>query len=104
MNLSEKQKKYLRGLAHGRSPVILLGARSADESGPAVGVVNEMDLALSAHELIKVRARAGERQERDSLLAALAERTGSTLVQRIGNVGVFYRRHKDKPRIILPAD
>ena len=42
--------------------------------------------------------------ERDEILQSLADQTGSTLVQRIGNVGVFYRRHKDKPRIILPAD
>lgn len=104
MQPSEKQKKYLRGLAHGRDPIVLLGARSAGDSGVSAAAVEEMEVALRAHELVKVRARVGGRDERDAILASLAERTGSALVQRIGNVGVFYRPHKDKPRIILPAD
>ena len=97
--LSEKQKKYLRGLAHGRDPIILIGS-----SGLSPGVAKEFDLALGAHELVKVKARVGDRDERDNILAELAKQSGSSLVQRIGNVGVFYRPHKDKPKIILPAD
>lgn len=97
--LSEKQKKYLRGLAHGRDPIILIGS-----SGLSSAVAKEFETALGAHELVKVKARVGDREERDTILAGLAEQSGSSLVQRIGNVGVFYRRHKDKPRIILPAD
>jgi RNA-binding protein len=99
MNLSEKQKKYLRGLAHGRDPIVLIG-----QAGLTTGVLSELDTALGAHELVKVRARVGDRDQRDSIFAALAEQTRSSLVQRIGNVGVFYRRHPEKPRIILPAD
>ncbi|AMN46818.1 hypothetical protein ACG33_06835 [Steroidobacter denitrificans] len=101
---SEKQKKYLRSLAHGRDPVVLLGARSTGDSGLSAAAVAEMEVALKAHELVKVRARVGSRDERNAMFASLAERTGSTLVQRIGNVGVFYRPHRDKPRIILPAE
>jgi len=97
--LTEKQKKYLRGLAHGRDPIVLVG-----QGGLSPAVQSEMETALAAHELVKVRARVGDREARDTLLASLAERTGSALVQRIGNIGVFYRRSRDKPRIILPAD
>lgn len=67
-------------------------------------MTRELDLALDAHELVKVKARVGDREERDAVLAELGTQTASTLVQRIGNVGVFYRPHKDKPKIILPAD
>jgi RNA-binding protein len=67
-------------------------------------VTRELDVALGAHELVKVRARVGDRDERNSILDELAKGTGSTLVQRIGNVGVFYRPSKDKPRITLPGD
>ncbi|HEY5807197.1 MAG TPA: ribosome assembly RNA-binding protein YhbY [Povalibacter sp.] len=97
--LSEKQRKYLRGLAHGRDPVVLIG-----QSGLSPGVVKELDLALGTHELVKVRARVGDREERDAIFDQLSSQTTSTLIQRIGNVGVFYRPHKDKPKIILPAD
>ena len=99
LSLSEKQRKYLRGLAHARDPIVLIG-----QSGLSAGVTKELDTALGAHELVKVRARVGDREERDAVFQQLVSETKSTLVQRIGNVGVFYRRHKDKPKIILPGD
>ena len=98
-SLTEKQKKHLRGLAHAREPVVLIG-----QGGLSPAITGELDTALGAHELVKVRARVGDRDQRDSIFAELAQQTRSELVQRIGNVGVFYRPRKDKPRIILPAD
>ena len=98
-NLTEKQKKHLRGLAHAREPIVLIG-----QSGLSPAITGELDTALGAHELVKVRARVGDRDQRDSIFAELAQQTRSALVQRIGNVAVFYRPSKDKPRIILPAD
>lgn len=97
--LSEKQRKHLRGLAHGRDPIVLIG-----QSGLSAGVTHELDTALTAHELVKVRARVGDREQRDSILDQLAAQTDSALIQRIGNVGVFYRPHKERPKIILPGD
>lgn len=95
--LTEKQKKHLRGLAHSRDPIVMIG-----QSGLSPAVVAELEGALNAHELVKVSVRVGDRDERDSILAELATQTASTLVQRIGNVGVLYRAHKEKPKIILP--
>jgi RNA-binding protein len=97
MQLSERQKKHLRGLAHSKEPIVMIGQAGASE-----GVTKELEIALGAHELVKVRARVGDREQRDTILEQLAQQTGSQLVQRIGNVGVFYRPSKDKPRIILP--
>jgi RNA-binding protein len=99
MNLSEKQRKYLRGLAHARDPIVMIG-----NSGLSPAITRELDIALGAHELVKVKARVGDREQRDLVLDELAKSTGSSLVQRIGNVGVFYRPSKDKPRITLPGD
>ena len=97
MQLNEKQKKHLRGLAHGRDPIVMIG-----QSGASEAVTKELDVALGAHELVKVKARVGDRDERDQILEQLAQQTSSELVQRIGNVGVFYRARKENPRIILP--
>jgi RNA-binding protein len=97
MALSERQRKYLRGLAHSMSPVVLMG-----NAGLTDGVTNELDRALTDHELVKVGARVGDRVARDEALDDLAKRTSSEIVQRIGNVGVFYRRRKDMPKILLP--
>jgi RNA-binding protein len=97
MALSEKQKKHLRRLAHPLHPIVMLG-----NAGLTDGVVNELERALTDHELVKVAARVGDRAARDQALDVLAARTASELVQRIGNVGVFYRRSKTLPKIVIP--
>jgi RNA-binding protein len=97
MALSEKQKKHLRRLAHPMHPIVMLG-----NAGLTDGVVNELERALTDHELVKVGARVGDRDARDEALGVLAARTASELVQRIGNVGVFYRRSKTLPKIVIP--
>ena len=97
MALSEKQKKHLRRLAHPLHPLVLLG-----NAGLTDGVVNELDRALKDHELVKVSARVGDRASRDQILATLAERTLSELVQRVGNIGVFYRKNNELAKIVLP--
>ncbi|MEP6546727.1 MAG: ribosome assembly RNA-binding protein YhbY [Gammaproteobacteria bacterium] len=97
MALSEKQKKHLRRLAHPLSPIVMLG-----NAGLTDGVVAELESALTDHELVKVNARVGERDARNEALAALSRRTGAEIVQRVGNVGVFYRRRASLPKILIP--
>jgi RNA-binding protein len=98
MQLTEKQRRHLKGLAHPLKPVIRMG-----NAGLTDGVVAETDLALAHHELIKVRLPGLEREDRDAALASLAERTRSAMVTRIGHVAVLYRPRPDVPRIVLPA-
>jgi RNA-binding protein len=99
MQLSEKQKKHLRRLAHPLRPVVMLG-----NAGLTDAVVGELDRALADHELVKVSARVGERTTRDAALEELARRTQASMVQRIGHVGVFYRRGKGLAKILLPDE
>jgi len=97
MPLSEKQKKHLRRLAHPQKPIVLLG-----NAGLTDNVTSELDRALLRHELVKVSARVGDRESRDQILATLAERTVSELVQRVGNIGIFYRKNNELAKIVLP--
>ena len=98
MQLTEKQRRHLRGLAHLLKPVILIG-----NAGVSEGVVAETVRALGDHELIKVRLPGLPREERDAALADLATRTDSALVNRIGHVAILYRPNAELPRIVLPA-
>jgi len=96
--LSEKQRRYLRGLAHPLGVVIRLG-----KEGLTDAVAKETTRALFDHELIKVKAPGGgDREARDATFVTLAERTGSALVHRIGNVAVLYRPRPDLKRILIP--
>ena len=97
MELSENQRRFLRGRAHALKPIIQIGNNGLTEA-----VAKETERALHDHELIKVRAPGADREARDALLAALALRTGSALVHRIGHVAVLYRANKGKPGLIIP--
>jgi RNA-binding protein len=94
---SASQKRHLRGLAHPLKPVILVGGKGVSDS-----VVAELELALERHELLKVKIAAGDRDERDAWIAQLVERSGATLVQRVGNIATLYRARSDQPGIVLP--
>jgi RNA-binding protein len=97
MELSESQKKFLRGLGHQLKPVIMIG-----DAGLTDSVLNEFTSTINHHELIKVRVRAGDRKVRDDIIRELCNKGSASLVTRIGNVALVYRRNEDKPRIPLP--
>lgn len=95
--LTEKQKRHLRGLGHKLKPVVMIGAH-----GYTPAVSNELGLALTRHELLKVRISSGDREARDRLITQLCDEAAAQLVQRIGNIALLYRRNPDKPRLVLP--
>jgi RNA-binding protein len=96
MAVNDKQKRYLKGLAHSLKPVVMIG-----DKGLTDNVINEIDNALSHHELIKVRISGQEKAERLEVLNAIADKTSSDLVLIIGHIGGFYRPAKE-PVIQLP--
>ena len=89
--LSSADRKALKARAHKLEPVVLIGAKGLTDQ-----VVNEVDKALKAHELIKVRAPSLERDARDVAFKALCERTGAQAVQAIGKVFVIYRKRDEQ--------
>jgi RNA-binding protein len=98
MKLTEKQRQHLRGLAHSLRPIVFISHGGASDA-----VVAETMRALNDHELIKVRVTGMERDARDEALASLASRTDSHMVGRIGHVAILYRRHPEKPRVVVPG-
>jgi putative YhbY family RNA-binding protein len=81
-----KQRKALKARAHSLNPIVHIGGKGLTDA-----VVAEVDRALNAHELIKVRAAAMDRDEREAALASLAGRLGADAVQHIGKVLVLFR-------------
>jgi RNA-binding protein len=97
MALSPSQRRYLRSLAHDLNPVILLGAKGATEA-----VLKELDLALSHHELVKVKLSGGDKDERQQQIDFFTAGTGAESVQQIGHIVVLFRRNEDEPKLALP--
>ena len=91
MPLTSSRRSELRAQAHKLNPVVLIGDKGLTDE-----VIAEIDRALKAHELIKVRAGGGERGQRDEWMRAICERTGAQPVQQIGKVLVVYRENPEK--------
>ena len=85
--LSPAQRKELKARAHNLDPLVMIGAKGLTDE-----VVKEVELALKAHELIKVRAPALDRSAREVAFQALCERTEAEGVQHIGKVFIIYRK------------
>jgi RNA-binding protein len=68
--------------------VVQIGAKGLTDD-----VVAEIERALHAHELIKVRAGGLQRDERDLVLQQILGRTRSEPVQQVGKVFVLYRKN-----------
>lgn len=97
MAVNDKQKRYLRGLAHELKPVVMIGNKGLTDS-----VLAEINNALEHHELIKVRVSGQEKAERTEMMNTIADKTSSNLVINIGHIGGFYRPAQE-PTIQLPG-
>ena len=84
-------KQELKAKAHHLKPVILLGAK-----GLTPAVVDETNLALLIHELIKVKINGAEKSERQAIATELCQQLQAQLVQLIGSTAIIYRKNIDK--------
>jgi RNA-binding protein len=85
--LNATERKALKAKAHKLEPVVHIGAKGLTDE-----VVAEIERALKAHQLIKVRAGGLERDARDEALSAICKKTGADAVQQVGKVFVLFRK------------
>ena len=97
MKLTNNQKKYLRSIAHDLKPFVMIGQHGLSESVKA-----EIDSTMLKHELIKIKLRVEDRDEKQKIIEKILEFSHAEIVQVIGGVLVIYRPFEDNPDIILP--
>lgn len=84
--LTPRERARLKARAHAIEPLVQVG-----HAGLSDAVLAEVDRALTAHELIKVRMAVTDRDEREALGEELCSRADATAVQRVGKVIVLWR-------------
>ena len=96
--LTSKQRAYLRSLAVNEDTILMMG-----KSGMSPELVKQADGALEKRELIKGRVlpESSPMTSREAA-EAIAQETGSDVVQVIGSRFVLYRKKKKDPKIVLP--
>jgi RNA-binding protein len=98
MPLTGKQRHHLRALAHHLDPIVQVGHEGLTEA-----VIAQIDEALAAHELIKVRIASESPVDREEAAARIAEGARAEVAQIIGRVVVVYRRRPKKAKVAVPA-
>jgi putative YhbY family RNA-binding protein len=91
--LSPTERRDLRALAHHLEPVVTVG-----HHGLTPAVLHEIDLALLAHDLVKVRVLGDDRQARDAMLAQACEALDCAPVQHVGKVLVLWRPNPERKK------
>ena len=96
--LTSKQRAYLRSLAVKEDTILMMG-----KSGMSLELIKQADDALEKRELIKGRVlpESSPMTSREAA-EAIAQETGSDVVQVIGSRFVLYRKKKKDPKIVLP--
>ena len=94
MSLSKNQLKHLRNLTHHLKPVISIG-----QNGITENLLNELEIALNHHELVKIKIAGEDREARQSIIQALCEQTSAEKIQAIGKTLTLFRRNNQKPKI-----
>lgn len=94
--LTSKQRAKLKSIAATTETILQVGKGGVGEQ-----LVKQVDDALTARELVKLRALETAPEEPGELAQALAEATGSQVVQVIGRRLVLYRKNPKKPVILL---
>ena len=86
IQLTPAQRKEHRSGAHHLDPVVMIGG-----DGLTPAVEKEVDAALKAHGLIKVRVFSDDRAAREEMLATLSDKLGAAPIQHIGKLLVLWR-------------
>jgi len=98
--LTSRQNKFLRSLAHPLKPLVLVG-----KNGLTDEVLEAVEAALDAHELIKVKfIEHKEKEDKDRMVAQIRRKTRCFQAGMIGHVAILYRqaRKASRRKIQLP--
>lgn len=95
IQLTPAERREHRAQAHHLDPVVMIGA-----DGLTPAVQKEIDAALNAHGLIKVRVFGDDRAAREALYQQLADDLNAAPIQHIGKLLVFWRPQPDKEKAL----
>ena len=93
IHLTPAQRKDHRAEAHHLNAVVMIGSEGLTD-----GVKKEIDAALNAHGLIKVRVQSDDRPGRDAMFRALADQLDAAPIQHIGKLLVLWRPVPEKEK------
>lgn len=95
--ITTKQRSYLRSLANTMTPIFQVGKGGIEDN-----FVKQVDSALEARELIKIKTLNNSGITAREASDILCEELGCEGIQAIGSKLVLYRQSSKNPKIELP--
>lgn len=92
------ERRALRAQAHHLDPVVIVG-----QHGLTASVLREIDVALKAHELVKLRVFSDDRTARNAMFGQICAEMHCAPVQHLGKILVLWRPNPDKTRPAMAA-
>jgi len=89
--VDKKTIQVLKARAHSLKPVVMIG-----DKGLTDAVLAETNIALDAHELIKIKIAGHDREDKQAITQELCHELDAQLIQKIGNIIVVYRLNSEK--------
>ncbi len=95
LTIDNSTLKLLKSIGHQLRPVVMLGNNGLTQS-----ILDEIERALTDHELIKIKLPAGSKEERLKVANEITESTNSELIQSVGRMALIFRKNpKATPKL-----
>ena len=89
--LNKEQIRKLKAQAHTLNPVVTIGQNELTEA-----VHKEIEIALTAHQLIKIRVNATDKAHREQMVGKICEHHQASFIATIGHIVIIYRKNDNK--------
>ncbi len=98
LTLTPTQRRALKASSHALKPVVMIG-----EAGLSASVTKEIGVALTSHELIKIKVMNNDRELREAMMQEMCTALNAAPVQHIGKTLTIYRPNADKANVAQKA-
>jgi len=85
--MDKELKLKLKKLAQQLKPVVIIGQKGLTEA-----VINEADVALKAHECIKIKISGWEKQDKTTMINAICQQNKAEFIHSVGNMFIVFRK------------
>lgn len=99
LNITIQLRNDLRAAAHALRPVVQIG-----DKGLSDAVLKEIEVHLTAHQLIKLRVAGDDRAHRLAILEEVCEKLNAEPIHHIGKILTIYRRNEDHAPVIAAPE
>lgn len=87
--MDKELKLKLKKLSQQLKPVVIIGQKGLTEA-----VINEVDIALKAHECIKIKISGWEKQDKTTMINTICQQLQAEFIHSVGNMFIIFRNKK----------